>query len=806
MVEAGQGVSGSPASPGSHSERGLKAKSLEALDFPAVRARVADMASFPMARELASRMGPSYSAGETRGLLAETAEGIAFLERAPDVDFSDPGDPLPLVQRASLEGVLTGTELSSVAAFLEVLARARSAFREAGGVAPGLAAMAGGISDLTEIVRRITGSIGVRGEVVDGASPVLGEIRRRSRRAYSHVSEALSAVIHSALGREVLQDDVVSVRGGRLTLQVKAEMRGRIPGVVHDFSNSGATLFVEPLTTVDLCNSWRELQLEEEEEVARILRELSALVGDVEPDIVRGADLTARIDFIMARARYSVSIGGAGALPPDDPESGQPAVRLLRARHPLLAGEAVPIDVRVGPERPVLVITGPNMGGKTVAMKTLGLAALMQQSGIMAPVGEESSLPVFDGVFADVGDEQSVQESVSTFGARIQNVVGILGEVTGRSLVLLDEIGASTDPEEGSALAKAILGRLAAMGVTTVATTHHRTVAVYAAGNPGMMNASVDLDPATLAPTYNLTAGVPGRSYAMSVAARLGLPPEILSEARGLMEPQYLSFEDWLGELHREREQLKHRLDEASRARDDAQGAKTRLDDELRELLLRREDIVHSLSREISARFDDVRRKLRRVESSLSWDAPAGSTSEAVVELEEIREEIRKVEETVPTPPPQQEDRPLTVGDRIVVRGLNVEGVITSAPDHSGQVEVAAGDLRLRLDTHRIGPAMEPVESEEPAGGVSYELGPLLPASELHVRGMRAQEALDKVEGFLDQALRDGLSSVRIVHGRGTGALRMAVRELLERHATVRSFGPGDEKSGGDGVTVVELA
>ena len=292
----------------------------------------------------------------------------------------------------------------------------------------------------------------------------------------------------------------------------------------------------------------------------------------------------------------------------------------------------------------------------------------------------------------------------------------------------------------------------------------------------------------------------------MSVAARLGLPPEILSEARGLMEPQYLSFEDWLGELHRERGQLKRRLDEASRARDDAQRAKTRLDDELRELLLRRQDIVHSLSREMSARFDEVRRKLRRVESSLSWNAPAGSTSEAVVELKEAREEIRKVEDAVPTPPTQEAEGPLSIGDRVVVRGLNVEGVVTSAPDHSGQVEVAAGDLRLRLDTHRIVPSREPAHSEESVGGVSYELGPLLPASELHVRGMRAQEALDKVEGFLDQALRDGLSSVRIVHGKGTGALRMAVRELLERHATVRSFGPGDEKSGGDGVTVVELA
>ena len=807
MVEAKQGESDSAAAPERHGARDLRAKSLGALDFPAVRERVADMASFPMARELASGMAPRYSADETRSLLGETAEGMAFLEKHQDVSLPTFIDPLPLAARAALEGVLTGAELLSVAGFLEVLARARIAFRTAGDIAPGLAAMAGGIPDLTEIARRITSAIGARGEVVDGASPVLGEIRRRSRRAYSHATDALDAIIHSTLGRETLQDDVVSVRGGRLTIQVKAEMRGRIPGVVHDSSNSGATLFVEPLTTVDLCNAWRELAMAEEEEVARILRELSARVGDAEPDIARGADLTARIDFIMARARYSVSIGGASALPPGDSDDRQTAVRLVRARHPLLAEEAVPIDLSVVPERPVLVITGPNMGGKTVAMKTVGLVAAMQQCGIMPPVGEGTSLPVFDGVFADVGDEQSVQESVSTFGARIQNVVSILTEATGRSLVLLDELGASTDPEEGSALAKAILGRLAKRGVTTIATTHHRTVAVYAAGNTSMMNASVDLDPATLTPTYNITQGVPGRSYAMSVAARLGLPQEILTEARGLMEPQYLSFEDWLGELHRERRQLKQRLDEASRASADAQSARARLDEELRELLTRREDIIRGLSRELSSRFDEVRRKLRRVESSLSWSAPQGIASEAGSELEAAGRELREVEEAVPVSPPlPDEDGPLGVGDRVVVRELSVEGVVTSGPDQTGQIEVAAGDLRLRLDTNRVSPSREAAQSEELGGGVSYELGPLLPTAELHVRGMRVEEALDKVEGFLDQALRDGLSSVRIVHGRGTGALRMAVRELLERHATVRSFGPEEQGGGGDGVTLVELA
>ncbi len=800
---------GAPSGPAVRADPGaldLRAKSLEALDFPAVRARVADMAAFPTAKSWASEMSPSYSASAARAMMAETAEGMAFLEQHPDVDLSAAEDPLPLAQRAALEGVLTGAELQSAAAFMEVLAKARSAFGAAGDVAPGLAAMAGGIPDLTRIARRITSSIGIRGEVVDNASPVLGELRRRSRRAYAHAFETLNALIHSTLGNEALQDKVVSVRGGRLTLQVKAEMRGRIPGVVHDFSNSRATLFVEPLTTVDLCNAWRERALEAEEEIARILRELSALVGNAEPDVARGADITARIDFIMARARYSISIRGANALPPVDSESGQPVVRLLRARHPLLAGEVTPIDVNIDPERPILVITGPNMGGKTVAMKTVGLAAVMQQSGLMAPVGEGSSLPVFDGIFADVGDEQSVQGSVSTFGARVQNVIGILSESTGRSLVLLDELGASTDPEEGAALAKAILSRLAARGVTSVATTHHRSVALYAAGALGMMNASVDLDPSTLTPTYSLTAGVPGRSYAMSVAARLGLPQGILAEARGLMEPRHLSFEDWLGDLHREREQLKRLLDEASRASADAERARARLDDELHELLLRREDILHSLSKEMSARFDGVRRKLRRVESTLSWNAPPGRAPEAGAELEAAREDLRKVEEAIPITPVQEEEGPLAVGDRVVVKGLNVEGVVTSAPDHSGQVEVTAGDVRLRLDTHRIGPSQDPVRSDEPAIRVSYDLQPLLPSVELHVRGMRVQEALDKVEGFLDQALMNGIGSARIVHGRGTGALRMAIRDLLERHATAKSFRPGEQGEGGEGVTVVELA
>ena len=783
----------------------LRARSLASLDFPTIREQLAQHAMLPTARELAHRLTPSYRVDEVERLQQETAEGLAFLEMSGDLSLPTSEDVSSVVERASLEGTLSGLELLAVARSLDAQRRVRSALLRVRSTVPELARMAEGISDLREVQQRIEACIGGRGEVLDDATPILREMRQHVRGAYERVTAAIEDIIQSPLGRETLQDRVISTRGDRLVVQVKTELRQRVPGIVHDASNTGATLFIEPFATVDLCNAWRELVLEEERETARVLRDLSALVGEVAHDINLGAELAARLDLILARARFSNSLGSVAAMAPPRPAGGLPeGVRLLKARHPLLGDEAVPISVSIGPGWSTLVITGPNTGGKTVAMKTVGLLALMHQSGLHIPADEGSALPVFDGIYADVGDQQSIHRSVSTFGSHMSNVIGILRHATSGSLVLLDELGTSTDPEEGSALAKAILVHLAARGMATVATTHHRSVAAHAEVTPGMMNASVDLDTATLRPTYELAMGVPGQSYAMSVATQLGLPDEIMEGARSLLEPQYLRFEDWLNELQEGRRQLREKLEEAEEARARGEAARREMEAQVEDMALRRQDILHTMRRELADEAEEVRKKLRRAEAALSWGASAGHVQEARAEVGEAVPAIEALKPPASEEPHRPGRRPLAVGDVVEVRGLGLRGTVMTIPEGNGEVEVAVGDVRLRLDAYRLSPVEE--QEEGPGdGGVRDDLGPHLQASELDLRGSRAEDALMRVEEFLDKGLRDGLSSVRIIHGRGTGALRSAIRELLECHPLAKSFAPEAPENGGDGATVVEL-
>ena len=411
-------------------EGGLRSRALELLDFPAVLRQLADRTTFFPARQMALRLTPSFDELEIEQLQRETEEGRLLLEKGGDIALHAAVDTSESVTRAALGGILTGMELLEVGESLEVQRRARTAVLRAETAAPLLAAIARGIPDLQELSRQISVRIGIRGEVLDNATPTLRTLRRQVRRSYEEVASALTRIIQSATGREALQDHVISVRGDRLVVQVKAEMRHRVPGIVHDASNTGATLFIEPSSTVDLCNVWREMSLEEERETARVLRDLSTLVGTLGEDIRRGNELATALDFILARARYSASLNGVRALTaPRGPGGGQEAsVRLIGARHPLLGDEAVAINVALGPGWVVLVITGPNTGGKTVAMKTVGLLALMHQSGLQIPAAQGSSLRVFDGVYADVGDQQSIEQSVSTFGSHMRNVIDILEE------------------------------------------------------------------------------------------------------------------------------------------------------------------------------------------------------------------------------------------------------------------------------------------------------------------------------------------------------------------------------------------
>ena len=790
----------------------IRRKSLDALDYPDVRAAVVANTTFPLAEELARGIEPVYTAREVEELQRETRDGVAYLEESGDPDLSARVDATEAVDRASLGGVLTGKELLEVADSLEVLGRARSAFSRNTASAPVLAEIASGIPDLLDVQRQVRAKIGIRGEVLDSATPTLGTLRRSVRAAYRNAVEALERVMRSPVGEEALQDNVISVRGDRLVLQVRTELRHKVPGIVHDVSKTDATLFIEPFATVDACNTWRELALEEDEETRRVLIDLSELVGAVADDIRMGMRLTARLDFIMARARYSARLNGVPVGVEDDGDVSL-VIRLVDARHPLLGDEAVPVSVGIDGDSSVLVITGPNTGGKTVAMKTVGLLALMHQSGLYVPAEEGSVLPIFDGVYADVGDQQSIAGSVSTFSSHMLNVIEILDHATTRSLVLLDELGTSTDPEEGSALAKAVLHHLAESGVKTVVTTHHRTVAAFAEASPRMMNASVDLEPNSLRPTYHLTMGVPGRSYAMSVARRLGLPEEIMEEAARLLEPQYMQFEDWLDELQGQRMQLKSMLQEAEEAKREAESARQALDDEIRDVQSRREDMLAEMRAELSAQFEDARRKLRRAEAALSWDAPGGepvdyeAIKRARLELEHARAEVESLKQAsvdASTEPP----RPIEVGDVVQIMGLNVQGAVQSIDADNGEATVIVGDARFTLDVGRLTPVEEggPVEETRRSRSVNYDLEPVAMSNELHILGMRADEAAVSVEEFLDRALRNGADSVRIVHGKGRGVLRQSVQETLDRNSLVKSYRYADHREGGIGVTVVELS
>ena len=799
----------------------LRARAQALLEFDVIRESVANRTTYFPARQIALGMEPSYDDYEVVLLQQETAEGRAVLDEAGEVDMYCPEDIGESVARASIGGILSGRELLAIAQTLDVHTNARRGVLAVRQHAPMLADIAESIPELGELTRQIRARIGERGIVRDDATHTLRALRSQIRQAYQRVTDSLNSLIQNAQSDNVLQDNVISVRNDRLVVQVKAEMRSRIPGIVHDASNTGATLFVEPFATVEIGNTWRELALAEEREIRKILRDLSTLIGELASDIRRGSELTERLDLILARARYSYSIRGIRPLSSTDalpthlaspePDAGQTAesdmsVRLINARHPMLGKDAVPVNVRIGPDWSVLVVTGPNTGGKTVAMKTVGLLALMHQAGLQIPADDGSILPCFDGVYADVGDQQSIEQSVSTFSSHMRSVIDILTVATPESLVLLDELGTSTDAEEGSALARAILEDLAGRRVSTMATTHHRSVAAHAETSQRMMNASVQLDADSLTPTYYLTLGIPGRSYAMAIAASLGLPERILEDAQSSIEPQYLRFEDWLTELQRERNQLQTVLFEAEQSRGKSEALRELLEEQIDYLVTHRDDILDSLRRGMLAQYDEAQRKLKAVEAALSWGSPVGvPTATTREDIRQLREEIIAERSSVPPPTPAREaQRDLEVGDKVYVRGLNLGGILVSLPENGSDAEVGIGNVRIQVQPSRL--SLIEQQPEQPKTEVSVTIGPMLDSTELDVRGMRADESLAELELFLDKAVRDGFNSVRVIHGRGKGILRNAVREHLTRHPLARSFEAETRERGGDGATLVHLA
>ena len=781
----------------------LRERTLELLEFPRIREALASHTRTPMSRERALALTPVYDAAAVAELQQETAEAALLLDEPPSLSLSH--DPRPLVQRAAMGGMLSGGELIAVADGLDAARSAKALGGAARSRTPLLRSLTRNIADLRPLERELRAKLTPAGEVRDDASPLLRQLRAESRDAYHQAAGGLQAYVDSETGAEVLQDRLYTVRGGRLVLPVKADFKGRMPGIVHGSSDSGATLFIEPFSNVHRTNRWREAGDAEQEEVRRILQRLTVSVGRRAGETMHALEMVARLDAALAKARYARTYRGVAV------GEGE-AVRLVEARHPLL-GAAVPVSLALEPPVSVLVVTGPNTGGKTVALKTLGLMALMRQSGLLLPCSPQTSLPLFDGVYADIGDQQSIDHAVSTFSSHVTAIAGILAHATPRSLVLFDELGTSTDPEEGAALGCAVAAHLAEQGVPCVVTTHHRPLAALAEQHEAMENASVELDPQTLRPTYKLTMGLPGRSYAMDIAARTGLDARIVEAAQQRLGPVHRETEGLLSAIRWERALTREKLDEAEAERACAAELSAELARQVEALESAQASAVEEVRAELRQEANRVRARLRQAESAAEWQTfrgeppPPRVMEAASADVADVQRALRsRVWGKRAAPTPTGRKTKLAVGETVEVGALGIRGSVLTEPDNSGRVEVLVGSARLRMDTSRLRRVGEPVEEERPArSGVSIPLSTPAPGIELDVRGERADGAVERLDAYLDSAVAYGLTHVRIVHGKGTGALRNAVWRRLADSSAVASYAFAPRERGGDGATEVEL-
>ncbi len=801
----------------------MNPKSLQTLEFPKILERLAGYTNFSASRELALALTPTNDLREAQERLAQTAEARALFATRGTLTVGGAHDVRPLLPRARRGESLLPQELLDIRATLQAGRTLRNTLGRLGSQFPRLAGIAARIEPCNHLIAEIGRCLNERGEVLDSASEALARIRRELREAHDRLMSTLERLVTNTANMPYLQEPIVTQRGGRYVIPLKAEYKGRIPGLVHDQSASGATLFIEPLATVELNNAWRERQLEEEREIRRILAELTDLVADEALYIERTVEALAELDLAFAKALYAEAIHAvepelvAFQAPKNKKEAidGEAfvyhpgsTIDLRRARHPLLNPETVvPIDVHLGDDYFILVITGPNTGGKTVSLKTVGLLACMAQAGLAIPVAEGSRLSVFAGIYADIGDEQSIEQSLSTFSSHMKNIIGILSEADERSLVLLDELGAGTDPEEGSALARALLSHLRARRITTLATTHYSELKVYAHATPGIRNASVEFDLETLSPTYELTIGLPGRSNALAIARRLGLDASIIAAAQALINPESLQAESLLAEIKAAREAALAAQAEAEQARHDVEVLRRELAIRLVNIEEERLAILNAARTQAQEELAAARAEIARVRarlSALEQRDQARELADAQAALARQAEAL-PVLEPPPPPPAPTPTGPLQVGDLVWVPSLQASGEITALDGDEAEIQLGALRLRLPQDRLELRQRPGPAVAARDIGPRDLPLAPS-PGMELDLRGWRAEEVPPRLDKYLDAAFRAGLPWVRIIHGKGTGVLRQVVSQKLSGHPLVKRQRLGDPQEGGDGVTIAELA
>jgi DNA mismatch repair protein MutS2 len=779
-------------------------KSLEMLEFPKIKEILAGFTSFSVSRELALALKPLHDYERISLWLRQTKEAQQLLNLDHNFSIGNVLDIREKTKLAALEGMLEPASLLEIQQTLAALHELHHYLETMAADFPLLWDIARVIVELKQIEKDIGSCLGPDGEVLDTASPTLTDIRQQLRETRGQIQERLEAIVKSARGKRILQEDVITEREGRYVILVKTECRHEIKGIVHDISNTGQTVFMEPTVTVGLGNAMRELVIEERREVERILHILSAEVGAHHDDIARNIEMAAEIDLVLAKARYAKRIKATEPVVIEPgTEGGNDFLSLIDARHPLLGENAVPFSLEIGRDFSILVITGPNTGGKTVTLKTLGLLGLMAQAGMPIPASGESRIPLFDGIFADIGDEQSIEQTLSSFSWHMGNVVRIIRSATAKSLVLLDELGTSTDPTEGSALAQAILRYFLVRGTLAVATTHYSDLKAFAHMTERLQNASLEFDPVTLTPTYRLTVGLPGGSNAIATAARLGIPAEIIDDARGMLSGASQELEALLANLMAEKQNIETLQREVKAERDEFAQRNAELKNDLERIKTEESKVIREARDTIVRETAALHREIRQATAELRKQKSQEGIEQAKRTLAGVRQHLEsevwqpKAGEDI-----EQIDESIKVGDTIQVKEVGLTATVLSISEDSREVEVQSGRSKMTLSLDNVAKS---TSQDTTLSSVGLPPATQRVPMELDLRGKRADEVEPALDTYLNDAAQSNLTEVRIVHGIGTGTVRNIVREFLARHPLIKTFRAGERNEGGDGASVARL-
>ena len=788
----------------------MNEKALRVLEYPKIIERLTQFAGSEPGRKLCRNLEPSCDLSEIRRMQRETSDALRRIYQKGSVSFSGVTDMRGSLKRLEIGSTMNVIELLNVCKLLEACSRVKAYARRENDEVPedSLDEMFRELQPLTPLATEIRRCILSEDEIADDASSTLRQIRRSMVQTNDKIRSQLISMVNGS-ARTYLQDAVITQRNGRYCIPVKAEHKNQVPGMIHDQSSSGSTLFVEPMAVVKLNNELRELELREEKEIEVILAGLSSSVAIESEALINDIALMTDLDFIFARASLSKSYNGSE---PDFNRKGR--INIKKGRHPLLdPKKVVPVDIHLGKDFDLLVISGPNTGGKTVSLKTVGLFTLMGQSGLHIPAFDHSELALFTEVFADIGDEQSIEQSLSTFSSHMTNIVSFWKQADEHSLVLFDELGAGTDPTEGAALAIAILSSLHRRGIRTVATTHYSELKIFALSTPGVENACCEFSVETLRPTYRLLIGVPGKSNAFAISSKLGLPDEIIQEAKSHISQEAESFEDVIADLEnsrivieQEREEAARYKKEIARLKESLERKEDRLDTSREKILAQAREEAHAILREAKEYADETIRKYNKL----------GTSRDASREMEQERTQLRgkmsELEKDMALkikqkPKKEVKAKELRIGDSVRVLSLNLKGTVSTLPDAKGNLFVQMGILRSQVklsDLEKLDEEVAPAPAVKKTGSGKIKMSKSSSVStEINLLGKTVDEALAELDKYLDDAYIAHLPSVRVVHGKGTGALRKAVHNYLRRQKHVDSYRLGEFGEGDAGVTIV---